>query len=653
MTIDQNQTLKGEEQAQIAVDTAVASDQPAVTSDVTDMTPSEAPTDGESVTANAVATPEAETAPAVVTEEVTQAVVAETPAPAELESEHTAEPVATVESTVEAEPAAVEPEAAAVPEVIATPEPVAAPEPAPVAQTSAQDDAALFDSYMSGELQIDADGGESGFKRLSKGDRIEATVIHVEKDKVFVDLGTKAEGIIPLGELSEHNLETAKGLFNVGDKIHVIVLRPEGAEGNPIVSKRKADFESTWDTIEEAFRTETMITANVVDRVKGGLVVDVGVRGFVPATHVGSGKLRNIEKFVGQPMQLKVIEIDRERKKVVLSNRQAEEERRAAAKDSIFKQVKAGDIIEGAVRRLTDYGAFVDLGGVDGLLHISEMSWARINHPKEIFKEGQKIKVMVLRLDAEVGKISLGHRQVLPDPWNLIKENYRNQQTLKVTISRIVQSGAFIKLPEGAEAFMPISEMSYRKIKRPQDVIEEGQEVDCQIIDLRPDERRMVLSMRAIGGGGGGGDSRSSVSVPPTSGYEEDMRRADRSKSAKKGKKGAGRGRDDFEEFEDLGGRRGFATSGATIGERLGMLKGFLGREEDEEEAEKVEGEATDAEHTEAPAAVTPVVEAAAPKAAAPEAVAAETAVPEAAAPETDAPETAAHETAAHEATKE
>ena len=201
-----------------------------------------------------------------------------------------------------------------------------------------------------------------------------------------------------------------------------------------------------------------------------------------------------------------------------------------------------------------------------------------------MFKEGQKIKVMVLRLDANAGKISLGHRQVLPDPWNLIKQNYVVGQKLTVTIGRIVQSGAFIKLPEGAEAFMPVSEMSFRRIKRPQDVVEENQEVEAQIIDLRPDERRMVLSMRAIGGGGElrpGADR--GMSAP--SSYEDEQRKGgDRLGGKKKGKKG-GRGRDDFEDYEDVGGgRRGFATGGATIGERLGMLKGFLSHDDEEEE---------------------------------------------------------------------
>ncbi len=479
------------------------------------------------------------------------------------------------------------------------PEPTAPVDPqmgveAPAEQTAS--DADLFESYMSAmdrgedpEQAID-----SSFRRLQKGDRVEATIVAVEKDKVFVDLGTKAEGIVPLGELSEENLDTAKGHFNVGDKISVIVIRPEGAEGNPIVSKKRADFEVVWDRIEEAFRSETMLDAQVVDRVKGGLVVDIGVRGFVPATHVGSGKLRNIEKYVGQPLQLKVIEIDRERKKVVLSNRQAEEERRASAKENIFNDVKPGDKLEGTVRRLTDYGAFVDLGGVDGLLHISEMSWARINHPKEMFKEGQKIEVMVLRLDPSAGKISLGHRQVLPDPWNLIKENYKISQTIKITIGRIVQSGAFIKLPEGAEAFMPVSEMSYRRIKRPQDVVAEGEEVDAQIIDLRPDERRMVLSMRSIGGGTE--LKPGAVEAPGGGAYEQEFRRQGMGAPGGPGgprrgpggpggpRRGPG-GPGGYEEFEDARPRGTGTGIGATIGERLGMLKGLLGNARDEEES--------------------------------------------------------------------
>ncbi len=619
MTIDQNQTPVGEEEAhQSAHADAQAPDPTAVTETATD-----APA-AESTSSSDTSIPD-QLAEAPVEAEAQQVQVEVEPeAPAVTEAQQVQ---VTTEPEPEAEPAAaesdpiVEPEAQQVQvevevivveeaqQVQVTTEPDSTTEPVseaqqvqvttepevatadvaePVSSRDVKADADLFEAAMRGDFGEDMNPTEGGFKRLQKGERIEATIIQVDRDKVFVDLGTKAEGIVPLGELSEENLETAKGHFNVGDKISVIVIRPEGAEGNPIVSKRRAEFEEAWDKIENAFRTQEMITAQVVDRVKGGLVVDVGVRGFVPATHVGSGKLRNIEKYVGQPLQLKVIEIDRERKKVVLSNRQAEEERRASAKENIFLAVKPGDALEGTVRRLTDYGAFVDLGGVDGLLHISEMSWARINHPKEMFKEGQKIKVMVLRLDANAGKISLGHRQVLPDPWNMIKQNYTVGQKLTITIGRLVQSGAFIKLPEGAEAFMPVSEMSFRRIKRPQDVVEENQEVEAQIIDLRPDERRMVLSMRALGGGGELRPGADRGGPPAPASFDDEMRRGVDRGGKKKGKKG-GRGRDDFEDFDDVGGRRGFATGGATIGERLGMLKGFLGREDEEEPEEKHE----------------------------------------------------------------
>lgn len=590
MTVDQNQTPVGTENAHerieesatapdpiSAIPTAPVEEAPAI-APVPEPEPPVETLEPEAVVAEPAPAPtEPEPLPiepVAVTHEAPSASEPEPPSEPELAAP-TSDAEAPVAEAPVSEAPSIEPEPAA-PEAAADPAP---PAVAPSAARTADMD--LFESYMSAmdrgedpEATID-----SGYKRLQKGDRIEATIIQVDRDKVFVDLGTKAEGIIPLGELSEENLETAKGLFNVGDKVTVVVIRPEGAEGNPIVSKKRADFEEAWDRIEESFRSQVMITAQVVDRVKGGLVVDIGVRGFVPATHVGSGKLRNIEKFVGQPLQLKVIEIDRERKKVVLSNRQAEEERRQSAKDEIFKTVKPGDTLDGSVRRLTDYGAFIDLGGVDGLLHISEMSWARINHPKEMFKEGQKIKVMVLRLDEKAGKISLGHRQVLPDPWNLIKQNYRNGSNLKVTIGRIVQSGAFIKLPEGAEAFMPVSEMSFRRIKRPQDVVEENQQVDAQIIDLRPDERRMVLSMKAIGGGG---ELRPGASEPAPS-FDDD-RRLGKDRGKKSGKKGARGGRDFDDDFEESLSRRGFATSGATIGERLGMLKGFLARDEDEDE---------------------------------------------------------------------
>ncbi len=508
------------------------------------------------------------------------------------------------------------PEAATAPEVTdstATPAPDApvaeapapaeaqapAPAPAPKTPEPAMSDADLFEQAMA-ELSQDTPSREQGYRKLSKGDRIEATVIQVENDKVFVDLGTKSEGVVFLNELAEEQLESAHDHVKVGDKIQVVVIKPEGgADGNPVVSKKRADFEETWNHIIQSFQEGKMLNATVVDRVKGGLVVDIGVRGFVPATHVGNGKLRNIEKYVGQVLQLKVIEIDRDRKKVVLSNRQAEEERREEVKEKIFTDVSPGDILEGTVRRLTDYGAFIDLGGIDGLLHISEMSWMRINHPREVLKEGQDIKVMVLRLDKANSKISLGLRQVLPDPWNLIRENYRIGQKLECKISRLVQNGAFVKLPEGAEAFLPVSEIATRRIGKPSDVLTEGQEVEVVIIDLKPDERRMVLSLRAGGTQihvpDGVGQEYASTYTSGGSGEYDDDRRGKAGGKKKKSARGRG-GRDHDEDDMPIVGR--VPTGGATIGERLGMLKGFLGREDAPEDEEST-GEETPAEETE------------------------------------------------------
>lgn len=478
-----------------------------------------------------------------------------------------------------------QPDPAPVPEV----EPTAVAEEAvttaaPTVKRDADEDKMLFEQALA-SMEGDEANPQSGSGGLTKGERIEAKVIQVEKDRVFVDLGTKAEGVVPLNELAEANLDTAVGHFAVGDTFEVIVLRTNSAEGNPIVSKKRADFDQTWHRVIEAFEQGTTIEAPVVERVKGGLVVDVGVRGFVPATHVGNGKLRNIDKYVGEVISVKIIELDRERRKVVLSNKVAEGERKDEFREKIFTSVKPQDVLEGRVRRLTDYGAFVDLGGIDGLLHISEMSWARIDHPREVLTEGQEIKVMVLRLDPQNGRVSLGLRQVLPDPWNLVKENYKLGQKLACTVARIVPNGAFVRLPEGAEAFLPVSEVSDKRLRSPDEEIEVGQEIEPMIIDLRPDERRMVLSLRPgavpgvdYGGRyagqpvaqpqrqqfGGQGMGRPGVSTRPVRRREGDSEQS----------QGGGRS----------------PTGGATIGERLGALRGFLKPEGGDAPAE-TEGE--------------------------------------------------------------
>ncbi len=535
-----------------------------MTDDLSPTTTQEAPAE-----ATATMAPEAPVAPEAVADAPISAPVEETSS-----AEATPAPEPEVAVAPEPQPDAPAPVAETVVEPVAAVAPAAPAKPA----APAASDEDLFAAAMA-ELDGGASVSES-YRKLSKGDRIEATVIQVERDRVFVDLGTKSEGVVPLSELSTESLETAEGQVQVGDKINVIVIKPAGSgEDYPIVSKKKADFEEVWYGILDKHQSGETIQATVINRVKGGLEVDLGVRGFVPATHVGNGKLRNIEKYVGQVIELKIIEVDRERKKVVLSNRLAEEEKRESVKGEIFGKAKAGDILDGVVRRLTDYGAFVDLGGVDGLLHISEMSWMRINHPKEVLKEGQELKVMVLRLDEGTGKISLGLRQVLPDPWKLIRENYKIGQKITCSVGRLVTNGVFVKLPEGAEAFLPVSEISNKRIAKPGDVLTDNQEIEVAVIDLRPDERRMVLSMRSAGS-----------AIDPPAGYDpgpmtyESDRDRNRGGGGGRGgkKRGGGRDRGGYDDFEPQATTRA-PSGGATIGERLGMLKGLLRPDDDSE----------------------------------------------------------------------
>lgn len=423
-------------------------------------------------------------------------------------------------------------------------------------------------------------GGDTGtpyddtFRPLRRGETLTATVIQVDDTGAFVDLGTKSEGKIPLDELGV-GVERASDAVKVGDQIKVVVMQTDSPGGNPIVSKKRADFQATWDGLVEDFEANRVIRGFVISRVKGGLEVDVGVRGFVPGSHVGSGKKKNLDRFVGQSLPLKIIDIDKERKKVVLSNRQAEDELREVRKRELFERIKPGEIMEGTVRRIVDYGAFVDLGGgVDGLLHISEMAWSRVDHPREVLREGAEVKVMVLRLDPASGRISLGRRQVLPDPWTEINNHYFVGNRLKLRISRVVQSGAFVKLPEGAEAFIPASEMAHKRVNRPSEIVEPGQEVEVQVIELKPEDRRMVLSIRAL--------------LP----YETRPPREDHTRYAG-GERGerSGRGKD----RRKGGGRKdsGEGGRGATIGERLGALRGFMNEEAGEEKVAEVEVQAT------------------------------------------------------------
>ena len=340
---------------------------------------------------------------------------------------------------------------------------------------------------------------ESMFKELAEGDVVIGTVVHIDKDGVLVDVGSKSEGIVRPNELSREPYDNIEDVVKINEQIKVVVIGRTD-EGQLLLSKKRADFEKAWDKVIEAMNDGTILHAMVSERVKGGLVVDLGIRGFVPASHVGSGdfKHQNLDKYVGQSIPLKVIEVDRDRRKVVLSNRMATEEERRSKKDETLASLVEGEVRKGIVRRVTDYGAFIDLGGIDGLLHVSEMSWSRINHPSEVLKNGQELDVMILKLKLDQGRISLGLRQILPDPWTEIGEKYKVGDLVKVTISRLVPFGAFVTLEEGVEAIIPTSELAERRIAKPSDAVNPGELVEARIIEMRADERKMTLSIRRV-----------------------------------------------------------------------------------------------------------------------------------------------------------
>ncbi len=408
---------------------------------------------------------------------------------------------ATTEEPAPAPPAAVSEAAtpAAPTETAHVAAPTESSEPAASAEAAPAElsDEAAFDQEM---LALDRGAQyDKAMRQLQENEVITGTVMRVDREGVLVDVGAKSEGIIRLNELSRDPNIPPESIVKIGDKIKVYVLQPENQDGIPVLSKKRADFEQAWDNIAIARDKNETLTAMVTDRVKGGLVVDLGIRGFVPASHVGNGSLKNnLDRYVGQQIQLKVIEVDKERRKVVLSNKQALDEDRASKSSETKSSLAAGQIRHGVVRRLTNYGAFIDLGGIDGLLHISEMSWTRINDPKEILREGQDLDVIVLKMDLENNRVSLGLRQILPDPWTEIGGRYKEGDTIVGTVTRLVPFGAFVQVEGGVEGIIPNAELPRNRGGKTGAGVNQGEEVTVKVIGLRPEERKMTLSIRAL-----------------------------------------------------------------------------------------------------------------------------------------------------------
>jgi len=339
---------------------------------------------------------------------------------------------------------------------------------------------------------------EESFKSISPGEFLTGRVVRVDSEGVLVDVGYKTEGLVPISQLTHRRDVPADEIVKVGEEIDVVVQRVDESEGTLVLSKKRADLESAWRRVLKAHETGETLTATCTEQVKGGLIVDLGLRGFVPASHVDVRPVHDLSDFVGEVLPLKVLEVDRGRRKVVLSRKKAVEEDRQKMKDQTLADLAEGQVLSGSVARLTNFGAFVNLGGVDGLVHISELSWKRIKHPSEVVQPGQAVEVLVLKVDPKRERISLSLRQARPDPWLTIEEQYKVGDVVAGRVTKLAKNYAFVELQEGVEGLVPLRELADYRVSRPEEVLQPDQELEVRVIELSADSCRMVLSVRQV-----------------------------------------------------------------------------------------------------------------------------------------------------------
>lgn len=330
---------------------------------------------------------------------------------------------------------------------------------------------------------------------VEKGARVTGTVVKVSETEALVDVGYKTEGVLPLGEAAKRRAAAAGETLKEGDTVAAVVTRID-EEGHPILSRRRLENEQAWKNLEETHVENRTIEVRVTAVVKGGLVADVGTRGFIPASQVGLQFIKDLSPFVGQTMKVKVVEIDRRDRRVILSAKKVLEEERGLARATLLESVQEGEVRTGEVKRVTDFGAFVDIGGVDGLLHVSEMSWKRGANPREIVKEGDQVEVRILKVDKERGRISLGLKRVEEDPWSKIAAQFPPGTVTEGRVVSVADFGAFVELAEGVEGLVHVSQLADKRVGHPSEVVKVGDKLRVKVLKVSPDERRISLSAR-------------------------------------------------------------------------------------------------------------------------------------------------------------
>ena len=334
---------------------------------------------------------------------------------------------------------------------------------------------------------------EETFKNLEEGTITEGRVVAVSKDKVVVDIGYKSEGMISNDQFSTEELQNLK----VGDPIKVYIEECEDADGNLVLSKEKADKMKIWEELEKLFNEEKSIDGKIVARIKGGMMVDIGVKAFLPGSQIDLHPVRDLDGLVGRTFPLKIIKINHRRGNVVVSRRVLLEETRDSKRKNTLSTLKEGQLIQGVVKNITDYGAFIDLGGIDGLLHITDMSWGRVGHPSEMFNIGDKAEVSVLKYDRETGRISLGLKQKSADPWSGVAGKYAIGTRVRGRVVSLADYGAFIELEPGVEGLVHVSEMSWtHEVRHPSRVVSIGDQVEAAVLNVDPGSRKISLGMK-------------------------------------------------------------------------------------------------------------------------------------------------------------
>jgi small subunit ribosomal protein S1 len=333
-------------------------------------------------------------------------------------------------------------------------------------------------------------------KYFNDGDIVEGTIVKVDRDEVLLDIGYKTEGVIPSRELSiKHDVDPSE-VVSVGDEIEALVLQKEDKEGRLILSKKRAQYERAWGTIEEKKDRDEVVEGTVIEVVKGGLIIDIGLRGFLPASLVEMRRVRDLQPYVGKVLEAKIIELDKNRNNVVLSRRAWLEQTQSEVRSDFLNKLAKGQVRSGVVSSIVNFGAFVDLGGVDGLVHVSELSWKHIDHPSEVVEVGQEVTVEVLDIDLDRERVSLSLKATQEDPWRQFARTHAIGQVVPGKVTKLVPFGAFVRVQDGIEGLVHISELAERHVEIPEQVVNVGDELMVKVIDIDLERRRISLSLK-------------------------------------------------------------------------------------------------------------------------------------------------------------